>query len=65
MLMWWVLAAVVAGSSWSRPEPKAEWQGVPILKLELADQHAFLDRHGSKVGLHAKNIRSIAAPVSP
>ncbi|CAL8468064.1 g7603 [Coccomyxa elongata] len=52
----------LADSFWSRPVPREEWQGVPKLKLELADQHAFLDRHGSKVGLHARNIRSIAAP---
>ncbi|BDA42249.1 probable lysyl endopeptidase at N-terminal half [Coccomyxa sp. Obi] len=52
----------VAGVSLSRPVPREEWRGVPTLKLELADQHAFLDRHGSKVGLHARNIRSIAAP---
>lgn len=44
--------------------PGGEWQGVPQLQLELADQYAFLERHGSKVGLHARNIRSIAAPVS-
>jgi len=37
---------------------------VPMLTLRLADQHAFLDKHGSKLGLHARNIRSIAAPVS-
>ncbi len=46
------------------PKRKVDWQNVPKLTLQLADQQAFLDRHGSKVGLHARNIRSIAAPVS-
>ena len=59
-----LLGTGLAKNPWKDFPAVANPQDVPKLTLQLADQHAFLDRHGSKVGQHARNIRSIAAPVS-
>ena len=63
--------AVLAGGegatarSWEQYHAGEAIREPRVVTLALADPHVFLDHHGAGLGAHARNIRHLAAPVSP
>lgn len=52
-------AAALHPGSWSLTVEDVDLQ-VPRLELPLADPVMYLDEHGSKFGIHARNVMHIA-----
>ena len=55
----WGAGAVAA--SWGGPD--ADWSGVPVLDLPLANPQAVLAENRQRLGLNARNIYAVASPV--
>ena len=55
------LGAGAAEASWGGPD--ADWSGVPVLDLPLANPQAVLAENRQRLGLNARNIYAVASPV--
>lgn len=55
------LGAGAATASWGGTV--ADWSGVPVLDVPLANPHAVLAANRQQLGLNARNIYAVASPV--